>query len=378
MTTPPTGTPAPPPPPPTGGAWPQSPAPKPAPFSFPGGAGPATGSAKPPAPTPPSAPEKTETKKKAEKKEKPKKTDKPTTAEKPKKTKDDDAGDDGRRGLFGLRFLGRKKPAEPTAPDGGGASGGSKVPSGPVEPEDEPSGGIGGFFERASVLIVLGLFALVGVSAGVYLTFFRPEPVVLAPTVHFIPLPTPSFSPSAPPGDTAFAAAFPATDLTYGLKSAEQDVWKPVKAWPSRFAEEWHLTYEDASGDTMTVQAVQHYSAADAKSAFDSFLAAAQADIASAADAQAAATPSPSTSPSPSPSATPGLVIGIVRVDGAQVGQSFTVIKDVTETSDNPDGGDPIETTRQVAEITWQNGTAVFVMTADPSVANDLYLEYGL
>jgi hypothetical protein len=72
------------------------------------------------------------------------------------------------------------------------------------------------------------------------------------------------------------------------------------------------------------------------------------------------------------------MVMGTVYVNKVEVGKSFTVIKDVTESVANPAGGDPTEVTRHVTVVTWQNGTGVFIMTADPAVIGDLFTEYGL
>jgi hypothetical protein len=74
----------------------------------------------------------------------------------------------------------------------------------------------------------------------------------------------------------------------------------------------------------------------------------------------------------------PGLETGVVRVGDVEVGQSFKVVKDITESIADPDGGEPTEVTRTVAMVTWQNGTAIFIMTADPAVIDDLFLEYGI
>lgn len=356
----------PPPPPPNSPSWPGSPAPRPAPYTFP--ATPAPGSPLPPsssgAPEPSAtdpADAKPEEKGRRWKGRGKRGKKEPEDASPPAEPRE-------KRGLFGISWLGGSK--KPDDSSGSGAQ----------PPGDDDQTAVGGFFERASVLIVLGIFALVAVSSGVYLMFFRPEPVVLGPTVHFIPLPTPTFETVTPDGDSAFAAALPTSDLTYGLRSAEQNVWMPVTAWPTRFAEEWYLTYDDGAGNEMTVQAVQHYTAEKAKSSYDALLADAQDEIAAAAEAQADASPSPTGSPSPTPSATgdAGIRVGIVRVDGAQVGQSFRVVKDITETTTDPVTGDEVETTRTVAMVTWQNGTAVFVMTADPDEIDTLFLEYRI
>jgi len=37
---------------------------------------------------------------------------------------------------------------------------------------------------------------------------------------------------------------------------------------------------------------------------------------------------------------------------------------------------DATPTTRDVARIIWRNTTGVFIMTADPSVIDELFLEY--
>lgn len=288
----------------------------------------------------------------------------------------------GKRGLFGIAWLGGRKagksedvvPASssgPTRDDGDGAG-------------DEPSTGIAAFFERASVLAVLGLFAIIGIGSGVYLMFFRPDPVVIPPFVYNIPRPSPTFEPLVAADATDFLAALPTIDLGYGLRSAESTVMRPVTVWPSRFAEEWLLTYDDGADGTMTVQAVQHYKVETATSAYQHLLDVATAEALAAQPAgpspspAVSPSPAPSTSAGPSPTEVPGIVMGTVYVDKVEVGKSFTVIKDVTESVAAPAGGDPTEVTRHVAEVTWQNGTGVFIMTADPAVIDDLFLDYGL
>ncbi len=291
-------------------------------------------------------------------------------AEKAKKAEN---GGDEKRGLFGIRWLGGRKPSAPDDPPASsGGSGG----------DDKPSTGFRGFFERASVLLVLGLFALLGIGAGVYLMFFQPEPVTFAPRVHVIPLPTPTFESYAPADATDFFAVLPSTDLEYGLRNAQATFMQPVTTWPTRFAEEWYLTYDDGAGGTMTVQAVQHYSLEAADTAYQELLATATAEIVAALPVEPtpspAATPSPTSSPSPSPTIVPGLDTGIVHVDKAEVGKSFKVVKEITEVIEDPDGGDPTEVTTTVGVVTWQNETGVFIMTADPSVIDVLFLEYGI
>ena len=285
---------------------------------------------------------------------------------------------EGKRGLFGISWLGGRK-ADPT---GDTASVGSSSP--PEDGDREPSTGIAAFFERASVLVVLGLFASIGIGSGVYLMFFRPDPVVIPPRVYSIPRPTPTFEPLVAADPTEFLAALPTTDLTYGLRSAESARMRPVMVWPTRYSEEWLLTYDDGAGGTMTVQAVQHYKAEAATSAYERLLDVATAEAPAAKSAgpspspSAPASPAPSTSASPSAVETPGMVMGIVYVDEVEVGKSFTVIKDVTESVPDPAGGDPTEVTHRVAVVTWQNGTGVFIMTADPAVIDDLFTSYGL
>jgi hypothetical protein len=289
---------------------------------------------------------------------------------------------EAKRGLFGIPWLGGRKAGKSEdivpAPSGGRAGDGG----------DKPSSGIAAFFERASVLVVLGLFACIGIGSGVYLLFFRPDPIVIPPRVYSIPLPSPTFEPLVVTGATDFVAALPKTDLAYGLRSAESTVMRPVTAWPARFAEEWLLAYDDGAGGIMTVQAVQHYKLEAATSAYQQLLDLATAEALAAQPAgpspavspapAVSPLPSPSTSASPSPTDVPGIVMGTVYVEKVEVGKSFKVIKDVTESVANPAGGDPTVVTHQVAVVTWQNGTGVFIMTADPAVIDDLFTEYGL
>ena len=212
--------------------------------------------------------------------------------------------------------------------------------------------------------------------------FFKPDPVIIAPHVYNIPLPSPTFEPLAVTDATDFLASLPTTDMSYGLRTAESTVMRPVTVWPSRFAEEWLLTYDDGAGGTMTVQAVQHYKVDAATSAYERLLELATAEALAAQPAgpspSPGVAPSPSTSASPSPTEVPGIVLGTVYVDEVEVGKSFTVIKDVTESVPDPAGGDPTQVTQRVAVVTWQNGTGVFIMTADPAAIDDLFTEYGL
>ncbi len=293
------------------------------------------------------------------------------------------AAKEGKRGLFGIPWLGGRKAGKSgdVLPASSGGTAGDKG--------DEPSTGIAAFFERASVLLVLGLFACIGIGSGVYLMFFRPDPVVISPRIYSIPRPSPTFKPFVASDATSFLAALPTSDLTYGLRSAESTVMRPVTVWPSRFAEEWLLTYDDGAGVTMTVQAVQHFTLEAATSTYQHLLDVATAEAAAQAAGPSpapAVSPSPAVSPLPAPSASAspsptevsGMVLGTVSVNKVEVGKSFKVIKDVTETVPDPAGGDAKEVTHQVAVVTWQNGTGVFVMTADPAVIDDLFTEYGL
>lgn len=347
---PPPGTSVPPPPP----QWPQAPAPQPGPFAFPrtgsvpqasGPApafpGPAAATTSAPFPPIPGL-------------TLPSSGSVPTTRVE-------------KRGLFGISWLGgRKAPTndDPALPSGRGGGG-----------DDEPSAGTTGFFERPVVLIILGIFALVGLGSGVYLLFFQPAPVTLPARVENIPLATPTFSPIAPTGDSAFRAALPSADLEYGLRTAEPSVMRPITQWPTRFAEEWLLTYDGGAGKTMTVEAVQHYSLNTATKAFEDLLAATTSE---APTAQATPRPRPSASTSVAPTAASGITMGVVKVNKVEVGKSFKVIKNVTESVANPAGGAATDVTRQRAVITWQNGTGVFVMTADPAVIDGLFTAYGL
>ena len=280
---------------------------------------------------------------------------------------------DEKRGLFGISWLGGRRATTRDDVD-------SPPSNGSARGDDVPSNGIAAFFERASVLLVLGLFALIGVGSGVYLMFLRPDPVAIPPRVYTIPLPSPTFQPLVVAGATDFLAALPTADLAYGLRTAEPKVMHPVTMWPSRFAEEWLLTYDDGAGGTMTVQAVQHYTLEAATSTYQHLLdsATAEAKAAQSAGASPAPSSSPSASPSPSPSDVAGITVGTVLVNKVEVGKSFTVTKDVTESVPDPAGGDPTEVTHHVSVVTWQNGTAIFVMTADPAVIGDLFTEYGV
>lgn len=230
------------------------------------------------------------------------------------------------------------------------------------------------FFRRPLFLIALAVVVLGGLGSLVYYLFFRPAPIYLDPVVVTIALPTPATSPASTDIGSDFAAALPNQTLTYGLTTIEDVPSTAHLPWQGRTVEHWMLTYEDGSGSDMTVIALQYYHENDAVAAFESAVAAEEA---------AANTPivsaSPSSEPSPSASAPAALLTTLTRspviAGGVQVGESVRVLTTITEgANDDGTGG----TTRQLAKIIWRNSTGVFVMTADPDVIDDLFLEYGV
>lgn len=211
------------------------------------------------------------------------------------------------------------------------------------------------------------MFAAAVVGSLVYYLFFQPPPVVLDAQLVVIPLPTPTIETVVPPPDSDFASALPRSTLTYGLTDVEEVPLIVHTTWPARFVEGWTLTYEDGAGGTMTVEAYQHYHEDDAIAAFEALVAAQEAEEAAAAALEPSPSPSPSASPEGSLERFP------VMVDGIQVGESVKFLTTVTEPGIDEDA---TPTTRDVARIIWRNTTGVFIMTADPSVIDELFLEY--
>lgn len=227
------------------------------------------------------------------------------------------------------------------------------------------------------VLIGLGLLAASLLGSLVYYLFFRPDPVVLASEIVIIPLPTPTFDVHIPPDPTTFVASLPWSTMTYGLTEVEEMPSSARATWPERYAEAWVLTYAESPDATMTVEAYQHYHEEDAIAAFEGLWSEAEA---AAQEAAPEPSPLPTAAPAASPSASPAPLVERhpVTADGVQVGESFKTTMEITETIEGEEGSEPVEVTREVAVITWRNSTAVFIMTADPSVIDDLFLEYGV
>jgi hypothetical protein len=177
-----------------------------------------------------------------------------------------------------------------------------------------------------------------------------------------------------PPDPTSFVGRLPWSTMTYGLTTVEEMPSSARTTWPERYAEAWLLTYTDGS-DFMTVEAYQHYHEDDAIAAFEALWAEAEA----AAQATAPE-PSPEPSPEPTPSVSPAPLVERhpVHANRIQVGESFKTTTEVTETIEGDEGSDPVEVTREIAVVTWRNATAVFIMTTDAAVVDDLFLEYGV
>ncbi|MBN2177418.1 MAG: hypothetical protein JW722_07155 [Demequinaceae bacterium] len=246
-------------------------------------------------------------------------------------------------------------------------------PSSSPPPDDEETDGDESrpFFRLPGVLIGLGILATALLGSLVYYLFFRPDPVMLAPKVVVIPLPTPTFEVFVPTEPTDFVAGLPLSTMTYGLTTLEEMPSSAHAEWPERFAEGWTLTYEDGSGSMVTVAAYQHYHEEDAIAAFEELWNRAETE------AQAA---QPQPTPEPSPSASPTWLVERLPIiaGDTQVGESFKTIAMITTVSEGGEGVDPVEVTEEIAAIVWRNTTAVFIMTADPSVIDLLFLEYGV
>jgi len=235
---------------------------------------------------------------------------------------------------------------------------------------DEPSSFFS-VFRRPVVLIAFGILAVAALGSLVYYLFFRPEPITLEARLIVIPLPAPTIDMITVENPTDFTAGLPLATLTYGLTAIEEMPSTAHATWPERFAEGWTLTYCDGSDSVMTVSAIQHYHEEDATAAFEALWSQAEAE-AQATAVQASPSPSPSASPAPLVERLP------VMAGDVQVGESFRITTEITETIEGEEGTEPTEVTREVVAITWRNTTGVFIMVADPAVIDDLFLEYGL
>lgn len=234
-------------------------------------------------------------------------------------------------------------------PSGARASGPAPVFSGPDDATPPPAGGRPAWLLPAAIGV--GVLVVVGVVAGVLATrggdADADAPTPAASTV-VAPLPTPAVQPAARPATTAFASALPTTVLQYALESSQEDAERLGAGALEAYSE----TFTDGDGGTVVVRAAQLETPQDASA----MLAAVTATLPAV---------SPDTgAPASTASADVDVELpqsGEVTVDGAAVG-TFSVV----------DAGDG------TGVAVWQNGTAVFQLTAPLADVVDVYRAYGL
>lgn len=254
---------------------------------------------------------------------------------------------------------------------GGWAGGGDATPPGAPAPETSGPDDEGAPAGRprwllpaaigAGVLVVVAVVVVVLTSRG----GDAESPTPAASTV-VLPVPTPAVAPAERAATTAFASALPTTVLQYALETSQEDTeWTGAGA-----LEAWTETFTDGDGGTLTVRAAQHESAADATAFLQRLTEGLSGAEAPAGDAAAeesgeaagddAATDDGATAGAGADAS--GLPqSGDVLVAGETVG-TFLVV----------DAGDG------TGVAVWQNGTAVFRLTAPLADALDAYKAYGL
>lgn len=258
-----------------------------------------------------------------------------------------------RSGATGPTHRPAATPQGVSVPGGGwagaqGADAPATAPSPGTAADGTPSGGRPAWLvpvaAGAGVLVVAGVVIGVLVSRG----GDEQAPTPAASTV-VVPLPTPAAEPVARSATTAFASALPTTVLQYALVSSQEDA-----EWASAGAlEAYTETLTDGGTATVTVRAGQYETAGEATAALQRLTAALPAAAPAAGTATAEET---------SDASVPALpATGDVMVAGAPVG-TFTVV----------DAGDG------TGIAVWQNGTAVFQLTAPLADVLDVYTAYGL
>jgi len=228
-------------------------------------------------------------------------------------------------------------------------SGRAPEPSGSDDATPPPAGGRPAWLLPAAigagVLVVAAVVIGVLVNRGGDADADAPTP---AASTVVAPLPTPAVQPAARTATTAFASALPTTVLQYALESSQDDAERLGAGALEAYSE----TFTDGDGGTVVVRAAQLETPQDATA----LLAAVTATL-------------PAVSPdtgAPASTASADVEVelpqsGEVTVDGAAVG-TFSVV----------DAGDG------TGVAVWQNGTAVFQLTAPLVDVVDVYRAYGL
>lgn len=206
------------------------------------------------------------------------------------------------------------------------------------------------------VAIGVAVLVVAGVVAGVLAN--RGGDGATAPTPDastvVVPPPTPGVAPAARPATTAFASALPATVLQYALEASQEDAERLGAGALEAYAE----TFTDGEGGTLTVRAAQFETPQEATALLQ--------QLTAALPVPAPGTGAPTATASADAAAEAGTATdlpqsGEVTAAGTAVG-TFTVV----------DAGDG------TGVAVWQNGTAVFQLTAPVADAFDAYKAYGL
>ena len=223
---------------------------------------------------------------------------------------------------------------------------------------DGPDGGAPGGRPAWVLPVAIGaaVLVVVGVVVGILVARVGDDGPAPAASTVVLPVPTPAVEPAARAATTAFASALPTTVLQYALEASQDDAeWLGAGA-----LEAYTETFTDGDGGTLTVRAAQLETTQEATALLQGLTAAlpvaapdagaptstqtADADADADADAQVELPQS-----------------GDVEVGGAVVG-TYTVV----------DAGDG------TGVAVWQNGTAVFQLTAPLADVVDAYSAYGL
>ena len=183
---------------------------------------------------------------------------------------------------------------------------------------------------RLVLWIVLAAFVAAAIGAIAYRLFFVPEPETLPVPTVTAAAPTPTAEPVSIADPSDFLVSMPSTVGTNVLLAYEVTDPAGDGTLPARAAEHVRLDYGPGSESTaFTVDAFQHYSIADAQTAYDSYA----ADVTDVED---------------------------VVIDGTTVGQRAFSTAGATGT------------------IVWRNETAVFVLTGTAAELLDFYAHFGV
>jgi hypothetical protein len=258
------------------------------------------------------------------------------------------AGDAGARSAALERADAALVAAEPT---GAADQGTADAPGAGSAAEDAPPAR--GRRRVVIASVVAGVLVLGGGGAAYLLTRDDGGGTVAARPDVVLPSPTATAAPVARAATTPFATALPVTVLQYALQTSAEDAgWLALNA-----VEAYTETYTDGAAGTVTVQAGQWETPAEAAAVLTSLAAALPAVPAAETAADPSADPA-ATSAAAAPSV---LASGEVLVGGQPTG-AVTVV----------DAGDG------TGVAVWSNGTTVFRVTGPAADIANLYAAYPL